>query len=139
MAGSSSEGKKKKKTVTKKKELISHIRYQTVEFREEDMVKVGDHMDEYFAKIIRDINRIESRHMRARDNVLKQYYEKGYVEKDAYQKGYEAAGEDEECEDEESLPAAGEDGEESLPAAGDQESSPAGAEDLPAPHPGRKS
>uniref|UniRef100_I1R1S3 Uncharacterized protein n=1 Tax=Oryza glaberrima TaxID=4538 RepID=I1R1S3_ORYGL len=69
------------------------------------MVKVGDHMDEYFAKIIRDINRIESRHMRARDNVLKQYYEKGYVEKDAYQKGYEAAG----------------------------------AEDLPAPHPGRKS
>lgn len=60
------------------------------------MVKVGDHMDEYFAKIIRDINRIESRHMRARDNVLKQYYEKGYVEKDAYQKGYEAAGEDEE-------------------------------------------
>uniref|UniRef100_A0A0E0F7Y2 Uncharacterized protein n=1 Tax=Oryza meridionalis TaxID=40149 RepID=A0A0E0F7Y2_9ORYZ len=102
IAGSSSEGKKKKTTATKKKELMSqaeidsHIRYQTVEFREEDMVKVGDHMDEYFAKIIRDINRIESRHMRARDNVLKQYYEKGYVEKDAYQKGYEAAGEDEE-------------------------------------------
>lgn len=103
MAGSSSEGKKKKTTATKKKkelmsqaEIDSHIRYQTVEFREEDMVKVGDHMDEYFAKIIRDINRIESRHMRARDNVLKQYYEKGYVEKDAYQKGYEAAGEDEE-------------------------------------------
>lgn len=101
MAGSSSEGKKKKTTATKKElmsqaEIDSHIRYQTVEFREEDMVKVGDHMDEYFAKIIRDINRIESRHMRARDNVLKQYYEKGYVEKDAYQKGYEAAGEDEE-------------------------------------------
>uniref|UniRef100_A0A0E0BLI9 DUF4220 domain-containing protein n=1 Tax=Oryza glumipatula TaxID=40148 RepID=A0A0E0BLI9_9ORYZ len=103
MAGSSSEGKKKKTTATKKKkelmsqaEIDSHIRYQTVEFREEDMVKVGDHMDEYFAKIIRDVNRIESRHMRARDNVLKQYYEKGYVEKDAYQKGYEAAGEDEE-------------------------------------------
>lgn len=66
MAGSSSEGKKKKTTATKKElmsqaEIDSHIRYQTVEFREEDMVKVGDHMDEYFAKIIRDINRIESK------------------------------------------------------------------------------
>uniref|UniRef100_A0A0D9XUL2 Uncharacterized protein n=1 Tax=Leersia perrieri TaxID=77586 RepID=A0A0D9XUL2_9ORYZ len=165
MASSADQGKegnnKKKKTTTAmNKKLMSqeeidwHIRYQTFEFDVDKITKVGDHRDERLAKIFRDINRIESTTMKGRNNVLKQYYEKGYVEADAYDKG--CLGQDvnkktETSQTEETLAPAEEteiscpssrDGEESSPAAaGDQQEEtfpPAGDEEFRALRPGRR-
>ncbi|EAZ02764.1 hypothetical protein OsI_24884 [Oryza sativa Indica Group] len=95
-------GKKKKKTTAGRKvrmtqeEIDIYINYQTIRMPDEifpivskerlactdlsdkgDLPVTMDQIDDYVAKIFREINQIEDQFMKHRDGILNQYYRKG--------------------------------------------------------------
>ncbi|EAZ19040.1 hypothetical protein OsJ_34570 [Oryza sativa Japonica Group] len=98
-------GKKKKKTTAGRKvrmtqeEIDSYINYQTIRMPDEifpivskerlactdlsdhkgDLPVPMDQIDDYVAKIFREINQIDDQFMKHRDGILNQYYRKGYA------------------------------------------------------------
>lgn len=137
-------GKKKKKTTAGRKvrmtqeEIDIYINYQTIRMPDEifpivskerlactdlsdkgDLPVTMDQIDDYVAKIFREINQIEDQFMKHRDGILNQYYRKGYAMRKA------TDDDDDEEEEEETSPA-------------DAQEEDAGDEQARAPNPGRR-
>jgi hypothetical protein len=93
--------KKTKKVRLTQEQIDSYIRYQTVHMPEDALPRVTeerlalaklkdhshldipmDQIDDYVAKILRDINRMEAKFMKKRDRILNDYYTKGYAEEE---------------------------------------------------------